>query len=397
MRILKYQNLLIALSLLVLCLNTSIFAQRKVVVRQQDVNYVLRERDATQQIKSKLTFLRQGIQQRNLTFTVGYTIPMDRNLENITGDVIPADMSERAEKVNLQALQLLKVDVEAEKKFMVMNPRKIPKLKFSCIASLRKWDWRKSGKVTGVRDQMSCGSCWSFAVIGALESSYMIRNNRTTDESEQYVLADSGGGSCAGGNRSTANNFLVSNGTAQETVVPYTATSGPANPGVATPYNAVATGFVNAAAQNPTVAQLKQAMCQYGPLSVSVMATPYFQGYTGGVFNEGSTPSTNHAVVLIGWDDDKGAWLIKNSWGNGWGSTAGYGTEKGYMWIAYNSNRIGRWAQWIKAKSIYFVLPPRYYEIIKRPMIDPRIIKQPVRKVVIKPPIKNVVIKPPVN
>ena len=69
------------------------------------------------------------------------------------------------------------------------------------------------------------------------------------------------------------------------------------------------------------------------------------------MFNEYDLSTVNHGVTLIGWDDSKvagdrkGAWLIKNSWGTGWGTAAG-GPERGYMWIAYGSNNIGYGAAW---------------------------------------------------
>jgi cathepsin L len=216
-----------------------------------------------------------------------------------------------------------------------------------------------------VRDQGGCGSCWSFAVLGALEGSYLIRNNSTTNESEQYVLANSGAGSCAGGNRQEANAFLVATGTATEANIPYMGTNGPANPGASTPYQGVATGFVDDSVDIPSVQKLKEALCEYGPLSVSVNATNAFKAYVSGVFNEGANSTSNHAVTLIGWDDTKGAWLIKNSWGTGWGETGGFGSERGYMWIDYDSNRIGRWAQWIRARSRFYKLPAAYFTLLR--------------------------------
>jgi C1A family cysteine protease len=341
------------------------------------INYEVREKTAPIPIKQKLSNLRQEIQTKKFTFSVGYTEAMDKPLEQITGDLIPTNMATIAKQMNAFAAERIKIDNEARLTYINQNRIKLPEFELGCSASLTVFDWRKKGKVTSVRNQGGCGSCWAFAVIGALESSYLIRNGLNTDESEQFVVANSGAGNCAGGNRAEANAFLVKTGTTAEGTVPYTATNGVPNPGIPTPYDGVATGFVNPSVENPSVAELKQALCEYGPLSVSVNATSAFQAYTSGVFNENNNSSTNHAVLLIGWDDSKGAWLIKNSWGTGWGSTADYGTERGYMWIAYGSNRIGRWAQWIRAKSTIYTLPPKFYQlkpiILERPQMRPPI------------------------
>ena len=44
-------------------------------------------------------------------------------------------------------------------------------------------------KVSPVRDQGSCGSCWAFAAVAAIESSQRIRMNKKYDLSEQQLTS----------------------------------------------------------------------------------------------------------------------------------------------------------------------------------------------------------------
>jgi hypothetical protein len=48
-----------------------------------------------------------------------------------------------------------------------------------------------------------------------------------------------------------------------------------------------------------------------------------------------------------------GAWIVKNSWGTGWGGTCGYGTESGYFTIAYGSALIGQYSSYIYSWQNY--------------------------------------------
>jgi predicted secreted protein len=98
------------------------------------------------------------------------------------------------------------------------------------------------------------------------------------------------------------------------------------------------------------------ALVQHGPLAVCITATDALQGYAGGVFDEGSTADINHVVTLIGWNDDKQAWIIKNSWGSTWGEEAGGPQgQKGYAYVSYTKgNNIGFAAAWIDAKQQNF-------------------------------------------
>ena len=320
-----------------------------------------RELMAPPEIKLHLQQLRTTGDARKWKFQVGFTTATGVDPKLLCGDVIPKNIKEIARIHNQAAQQIQKLDRQALASYLKTHPGMGPRLATNCVANLPSWDWRTAGKVTPIRHQ-ACGDCWAYGVIAALESSYLIRNGLTSDESEHFLVANSGAGDCSGGTRATANAFLVSHGTAAATADPDTGMDTPKLASLATPYEGLATGFVDASVEIPTVQQIKQALCEYGPLSASVNATPAFQSYTDGVFNEFNPGETNHAICIIGWDDSKGAWLIKNSWGDTWGDTCGYGTERGYMWIAYGCNKVGRWAQWIQAKSNLYTIPIKLLE-----------------------------------
>jgi len=314
------------------------------------VDYSAREVGAPPAVRAKLQTLRDDLQAKKVavlgervTFQIGYTTALDVPLERLAGTRKPSDLETTAVKQNTVAQRIVRFDEAAREKFAKARPTgSVPELVVlpRCAAAARAFDWRALGKVTPIRNQGGCGSCWAFATLGAYEGSYLIRNNKTADGSEQQILNCSGVGTCAGG--WWAFDFLVPTGTSTEVSYPYTANDLPCKSQIATPFHAVTWGYVKPDGSIPSQSETKQALCKYGPLSVAV--TPAFQAYTGDIFNENDQGNINHGVTLIGWDDDKGAWLIKNSWGAGWGLA-------GYMWISYGSNRIGDGAAWVQAKA----------------------------------------------
>lgn len=325
-----------------------------------------RELHAPTKIKQALSSMRLQIKQQGLAYEVGYTKAMDKPRSSLLGDVDDPKITKDVRlKINRTANAIVKQDDKAQAEFMQKHPeimKKYPELfplKPICVSSLKSFDWRNRGKVTPVHEQ-ACGNCWAFAAVGAYESAYLIRNGLTVDASEQYIndcaVTDSGSdaGSCNGGLAVKALEHMVREGNAKEIDAPYTGTNKACtNPG--TPYDAVAWGFVNPSADFPSRSQIKAALCQYGPLATRMrVVSGNFFSYVGGVYNEtvaSDSDGGGHAVVIVGWDDSKGAWLIKNSWGTDWG-------YNGFGWIGYNSNRIGRHTAWIKAKSRFYLFKP---------------------------------------
>jgi C1A family cysteine protease len=75
------------------------------------------------------------------------------------------------------------------------------------------WDWRHYSKVTPVKVQGTCGSCWVFSSVAAFESLLLIKTGQSYDLSEEYVLECAGPHSnCWGGFVSDANSLIIGRG-----------------------------------------------------------------------------------------------------------------------------------------------------------------------------------------
>lgn len=327
---------------------------------QSDAFYASRLKLASPAIKQQLGSLQQMIAQRHLTFTVGYTSAMDYPLSRITGAVEPAIYRDpsHAGAQNRFAAEAIQID------FKESAINRIPLPIYTCRTNGTSFDWRVLGKVTPVKDQGGCGSCWDFAAIAAYESAYAIRNNVLINASEQDVLDCSGAGTCNGGWYMPVWDWMLTHKIAPTSALPYTAMDGTCPAGLPADYGDVAWGYVDPSGGVPSVAAIKTALCAHGPIAVAVMATPAFQAYTGGVLNEGPMTTYNHAVTIVGWDDSKHAWLIKNSWSAGWGLS-------GYIWIAYGSNNVGYHAAWVQAPSNRFILSPAILAAIQKYKLIP--------------------------
>lgn len=83
---------------------------------------------------------------------------------------------------------------------------------------------------------------------------------------------------------------------------------------------------------------LAEALVTHGPIIVSIDGeNSHFKNYAGGIYDyEGCRSKANHIVALVGYGSEQGKdyWIIKNSWGEGWG-------EKGYAKLLRGRNQCG--------------------------------------------------------
>jgi len=209
------------------------------------------------------------------------------------------------------------------------------------------FDLRALGRVSPVKNQGSCGSCWAFASYGSLESTLL--PGQLLDLSENNLKNTHGFdlAPCSGGNADMSTSYLARwSGPVAEAEDPYSATGTVSPPGLLPVEHVQEVLYLPARGSSLDNGNIKGAVSDSGAVYTSIYWTSSSYNSSSKSYYYAGTSSSNHAVAIVGWNDaydrnrfsppapGDGAFIVKNSWGSSWGSG-------GYFHVSYYDSRIG--------------------------------------------------------
>lgn len=221
-----------------------------------------------------------------------------------------------------------------------------PRLKALPTVTADKYDARELGLVGAIKQQGNCGSCYCFSAVGPVETAY-VKAGKDQAKADSFILSEQNlldcynVGGCGGGWPEECAQIAKEKGLPLTSDYgPYEARSGRCK-ATTKLFRIDDYGYVGSSSGVPSAQAIKDAMVKYGPISVCVAADNALSNYRGGIF-KGNGRSINHAVMLVGWymKDGKTIWIMRNSWGTGWGMN-------GYADMEEGSNQIGDSALWV--------------------------------------------------
>ena len=208
-----------------------------------------------------------------------------------------------------------------------------------------RYDLRTLGKLSPVRDQAQCGSCWTFATMASVESALLPGSANDFSENNLKDMHGFDRGPCAGGNLLMSLAYLARwSGPVRESDDPYNDTGANTSPATTSPVQHLQEAIMLPARTGPLDNDIvKQAVTQYGPVFISIYWDENNAGFStlhNSLYITDATKTSNHAVAVVGWDDNfsrynftttpagDGAFIIRNSWGPTFG-------ENGYFYLSY--------------------------------------------------------------
>jgi C1A family cysteine protease len=207
-------------------------------------------------------------------------------------------------------------------------------------------DWRNhEGRdwTTSIKDQGRCGSCYAFGLYSAMESCIKIKKNKSNyfiDLSEQYMVSCgtewiSGIFGCEGAYMSSILKFVEIYGAIPESCFPYKSSNGylPPCADKCEDWNKYKKEIIGWSSISPSQPSMKNALINFGPLVTGMEIYENFLTYSEGIYEPSGDLLGYHLVSIVGYNDNPGYWICKNSWGTDWG-------EDGWFRIKYDACEI---------------------------------------------------------